>query len=79
MLSLFKRFLKPKKQQEVLHGYAVETMLMLDENTKLNTFVAIVHAKSKKHAKELIKARAYVKVGAVANKTQVEQYVKGKK
>lgn len=79
MLQLFKRLLKRKQKQEVLHGYAVETMLMLDENTKLNTFVAIVHAKSKKHAKELIKARAYVKVGAVANKAQVEQYRQAKK
>lgn len=82
MLTLFKRLFKRKRQPEVLHGYAVETILMLDEGsrmTKLNTFVAIIHAKSKKDAKERIRTRAFVKVGNVANKAEVEQFVKDRK
>lgn len=63
-----------KKDKPKLHGYAVQMRLMLDENTQLGEFVGIVAAKSKRDAKWQVKNRAYVKVGAVANKAEVERY-----
>lgn len=68
------RRLFPKKKFIVLDPYAVEAILMLDENTELSRFVCVVHAASKKDAKYQIKHRAFVKVGAVANKAQIQGF-----
>lgn len=49
--------------------------VMLDENTELTgSFIALVNAQSKKDAKEMVRRRAYVKVGVVANKTTIDKY-----
>lgn len=69
-MQFLKKLFKKKKYQ-VLHPFAVEAILMLDENTILDKFICVVHAESKRHAKQLIKHRAFIKVGAVANKTQI--------
>lgn len=72
MINYLKNLFK-KKKVITLKPYAVEAILMLDENTVLSKFVCLVHADSKRQAKHIVKTRAFVKVGAVANKAQIEQ------
>lgn len=76
MIRIFKKlFGFPKqKQPATLYPFAVEAVLMIDENTEITKFVALIHAKSKKDAKWQINNRAFIKAGAVANKKQVEKF-----
>lgn len=74
MIQFFKNLLFKKKAFIEMKPYAVEAILMLDENTVLEKFVCVVHADSKRHAKWLVKNRAFVKVGAVANRKQIENF-----
>lgn len=68
---------KEETKEVTLYPFAVEAKVMLDENTELTgTFIALVNAESKKHAKEMIKNRAFIKVGAAANKTTFDKYKK---
>lgn len=79
MIRFIKNLFRKSKQPEPLKPFAVEAVLMLDENTEITKFVALIHAKSKKDAKWQITNRAFVKAGAVANKTQIEKFTQKKK
>lgn len=78
--KLIQLFRKSKPKETVtLYPFAVEARLMLDENTEITKFVALIHARSKRDAKFQITHRAFVKAGAVANKKTIDQYKKTKK
>lgn len=79
MINFFKSLFVTRKKHIELKPYAVEAVLMLDENTELTRFACVLHAASKRDAKWQVKNRAYVRVGAVANKAQIEQFKKPKK
>src|SRR5690606_19370252 len=78
MIKLLRRFFrkKPEKNEgKVLHLFAVETNVVLDNGFKLDTFTATIHAESKKDAKERVMKRARIKGGHVVNKRGIARHI----